>query len=217
VNDVFKVIISLTLVTLLSGFIIVFAHSSTLEAIEKKTAQVQSDVVKKMFVDKCTIIEATGNYPVPDRYWIGKKDSVVSGYVFIIETNGYAGPVKFAVGVDTAGTITGMSIVSESEIPARGKRMEERIAEKTSGNVFFRKNDNIKPWFSEQFKGININRPLSVNTGTEWHEMSYMEKKKLLDSNAISAVSGATISSRGIVDGIEKTALAYFNAVKGIR
>ena len=216
-NDIFKVIISLTLVTLLSGFIIVFAHSSTLEAIEKKTAQVQNDVINKMFADKCTIVEATGSYPVPERYWIGKNDSLVSGYAFIVETNGYSGPVKFAVGVDTAGIITGMSIILESETPARGKRMEERIAKKTSGNVFFRKNDTIKPWFSEQFKGIHINRPLSVNTGMEWHEMSDMEKKKLLDSNAISAVSGATISSSAIVDGIEKTALAYFNAVKGIR
>ena len=214
-NDIFKAIVALFLTTAAAGFIIAFSHASTAQLLSAQTRQEQS-AVEQLFAKGSAIVAATGKTPLPSRYWIAKKGTVTYGYAFLMETSGYFGPSRVVVGVDTGGGIVGMAVLSQSEAPGRGARMEERISKRTLWNGFFTGKENVRPWFTEQFKGINVKRPLSIAVGTpEWPELPEKAKKDFVDKNTISGISGATVTSRAVVKGIEKTVAPYLAAVRG--
>jgi Na+-translocating ferredoxin:NAD+ oxidoreductase subunit G len=216
VNDIFKMIAALFLTTAAAGFIIAFSHASTAQLLSAQTMRQEQAAVEQLFAKGGAIVAVKGKPPLPPRYWIAKKGAVTCGYAFLMETSGYVGPIKTVVGVDTGGSILGMAILSQNEAPGRGARMEERILKRPLWNGFFIGNNNVRPWFTEQFKGISVKRPLSIAIGTpEWPWLPEMAKKELADKNTISGISGATVTSRAVVKGIEKTVAPYLAAVRG--
>ncbi len=99
-----------------------------------------------------------------------KDSSGTKGYVVKALSGGFGGELEVVTGFDTEGKITGMRMGSNAETPGLG--------------------DNAKkPFFYEQFKGLDVNKPLGV---------SKVEAK----DNDILAISGATITSRAVVKGV---------------
>lgn len=215
-NDTFKAVLTLTAVTAAAGFVIAFYHSSAAKLIASQTLRHERSALDQVFGPGVRIIDTSGSGSPPIHFWIGKKDTAVIGYAFLIETAGYSGPIRAVVGIDTGGTIMGLVILSHNETPAVGGRMDERISKRTIWNGFITRAETLRPWFTEQFKGLSVNKPLSVGAVSEWPCLSDAEKKELIDKNAISAISGATVSSRAIVRGIGKAANC-FAALRGAR
>ena len=95
------------------------------------------------------------------------------GCVFLASGKGYSSTIEIVVGVDLSGTLTGISIVSQQETPGLGAKITEvRYGES-------------EPWFQMQFKGKTRSQ-LSVDK----------------DGGAIDGITGATISSRAVTDGV---------------
>jgi len=104
------------------------------------------------------------------------------GYVFLASGKGYSSTIEMVVGVDLAGTLTGISIVSQQETPGLGAKITEvRYGES-------------EPWFQRQFKGKTLTQ-LSVDK----------------DGGEIDSITGATISSRAATSGV-RTALKRLEA-----
>ncbi|MBN2001607.1 RnfABCDGE type electron transport complex subunit G [candidate division KSB1 bacterium] len=101
------------------------------------------------------------------------------GYAFITSKYGYSSDIVTMVGVDTAGTIIGIKVLSQQETPGLGTR----IAEKAYGET--------KTWVQKQFEGKTA--------------MGCAVDK---DGGSIISITGATISSRAVtnsvVDGYKK-------------
>jgi len=90
--------------------------------------------------------------------------------------NGYQGQIKMLVGVTADFTrFTGMSVLEQVETPGLGAK----IAEKS---------------FELQFKNLATKPPIE-----------YIKGKALEKANEIEAITGATISSRSVVNIINKT------------
>ena len=212
-NETFKTIAVTTLLCAASGFTIAFFHASTAQLRQWQTQHRLQAAVEGVFPSEIRSIDTASG---AQRAWIGKIDSVTVGYAFVDEAMGYSGPISAVVGIDTAGVITGVVILSESENPSRGARMEEPMSQRTVWSDFHSNTEKKRPWFTEQFKGITICKPILMSTGEEWPRLSQQEKKDLIDKNSISAISGATVSSRAVVRTIEKSA-APFNALRGTR
>ncbi len=95
------------------------------------------------------------------------------GYALKIDTSGSQGTITMMVGVDADGTVTGVSIVKNSETSGIGSKvMNNEIVKATGVHVL------------DQFKGK------SAADGT------------LAVGSNIDAISGATVSSRGVTTGV---------------
>ena len=95
------------------------------------------------------------------------------GSVLPASGKGYSSTIEMVVGVDLAGALTGISIVSQQETPGLGAKITEvRYGES-------------EPWFQMQFKGKTCSQ-LSLDK----------------DGGDIDGITGATISSRAVTYGV---------------
>ncbi|MFH1776702.1 MAG: RnfABCDGE type electron transport complex subunit G [Candidatus Omnitrophota bacterium] len=110
-------------------------------------------------------------------YYIGKnKNGERVGYCFSTAGSGYGGEIKVLVGVDKDWTITGILVLDHKETPGLGAQIAEFKNKK-------------EPMFTGQFKGKKAEHLVLV---------------KDKSSEYIQVVTGATISSRAVVDSVKK-------------
>ena len=118
--------------------------------------------------------------------------------------SGYSGLVKTMVGIDENGIILGISILRQSETPGLGARSVEIATKETFFGYLFgesspTEDESIAPWFQEQFTGLNTSKRIDIAKKGDW---SIEIRDELLERNAISAITGATITSRAVRDSI---------------
>jgi len=123
-------------------------------------------------------------YKTGDRfeYYQALKDKNIVGYILKIRASGYAGDIVLLAGIDPGGVIEAIEVLSHQETPGLGARITE-------------------PWFLGQFKG----RPA---TGLKMSGIHPVRNSHLTSeaeiSNGVQAISGATISSRAVLDAVKK-------------
>ena len=142
-------------------------------------------------------------------YWEAEKkdenDKAVKGYAFITGSPGYSGDVVSMVGIDEGGTILGISILHQTETPGLGARCEEVASSKTFFGAIFgsdtAEEEDLLPWFQEQFKGLKINEKIGIFKNGDWNESM---KEGLIEKNGVTAITGATITTRALIKSLEK-------------
>jgi electron transport complex protein RnfG len=97
------------------------------------------------------------------------------GYAFRSSSQGYSSTIQTLVGVDSSGSILAIHVLSQQETPGLGTRCQEIRRGET------------EPWWQAQFKGKRISE-VAVDK----------------DNGIIQSITGATITSRAITDGIRK-------------
>ena len=206
-NETIKLTVALTIVCLFSGLVIAFTHSSIIQKIEAQGTLEQRRAVESVFPAGVTIFDTAAPPPLPARFWCARKGPVAVGRAFLLESNGFAGAIRFIVGIDTQGVITGVKILAQNETPGLGARIEERLKGRLLWTAFKADPGNDLPWFPRQFKGLSVRKQLSISSVGEWPGLSEREKQSLVDDNSVSSITGATVSTRAIVDGIVKIAV----------
>ena len=124
------------------------------------------------------IFPQTANIEKTDMEGVSRvldSDKKLLGYVFLAEGNGYQGAIKLIVGVDTKlSTMKGMEVLESQETPGLGAEI--------AGDKF-----------RSQFAGL----PLT-------HAIEYVKNEKPQKPYQIEAITGATISSRAVVNILNK-------------
>ncbi len=107
-----------------------------------------------------------------DSAYTGTVGGETAGYAFKIVSSGSQGLIEMMVGVDTAGTVTGVSIVDNSETSGIGSK-------------------------------VMTNKPLPNGTGVldQFKGKSASGGDLSVGSN-VDAITGATVSSRGVTAGV---------------
>lgn len=142
-----------------------------------------------------------------DSYWVGSnKRGDLVGAAFKVSGRGYSGDLVSLVGVDTAGRILRMRILKQSETPGFGSRVEERVFGATLWSPSRKTAEGEIPWFQEQFSGLAVDREIGVRHGQEWPRLSLQKRNALRSDNAISALTGATITSWAVINSLPETA-----------
>jgi electron transport complex protein RnfG len=145
-------------------------------------------------------------------FWQGekKKDEVLlKGYAFMASSPGYSGNVISMVGVDEQFVILGLSILQQTETPGLGARCIEIPSTKTIwqviGELFNgssqKPGKKILPWFQEQFYSLALSKKILVVQMGDWKKSM---KESLQKDNAISSITGATITSKAVVRGLKE-------------
>ncbi|MDD5448321.1 MAG: RnfABCDGE type electron transport complex subunit G [Actinomycetota bacterium] len=99
------------------------------------------------------------------------------GYVILLASKGYGGQIRMGVGIDNAGVIQGVSIISQSETPGLGSNIQNEE-------------------FLRQFVGKG-------------------ETSEIKLDGEIKAVTGATISSTGVAEGVRKAMKVFDKVISG--
>lgn len=107
------------------------------------------------------------------------------GHTMRIISKGFHGPIEFVIGITADDKIEGMKILSHTETAGLGANIE-------------------KDSFRGQFKGKSIEKDIEVVKGGG-----------ASGDNQIDAITGATISSNGVTNGINEALKFYRTAIKG--
>jgi len=177
VRDILKMLVVLTAICAVSGFLLALVHDVTKEPIEYSRLKFVKEPAVK------AVLSGYQNDPIKDRLSIpvgkdkkgkpvnlivfpAKKDGKTFAVAFESTGSGYHGEIGVMLGVDLASKkLTGLSIVSHSETPGLGARI-------------------IEPNFTDSFKGKPMDKELGVGD--------------------INALSGATLSTKGVLAAVNK-------------
>ncbi len=121
----------------------------------------------------------------PQKIYIARKAGKITAFILPTRTpDGYGGAISSIVGIDTKGTIIGVRIISHTETPGLGDKIE------------IKKSDWV----------LSFNGKSMANT-----EKSLWAVKK--DKGEFDQFTGATITPRAVVDSVYK-AVQFFEANK---
>ena len=201
----------LTMVAFIAAFTLVNVNNITKDAIKQNKIAKEKSAIAIILPG----FEIGNEQSVESfRYWVGEKKNserpgdIQKAYAFVTSSPGYSGAVESMVGVDSEGKILGIYIITQTETPGLGARCVEVVnpyfiwdmPDIFSGKIDTSEVDNEMPWFQRQFTGLNIKSDIRIVKEGDWTE----EKgAKLLEQNAITSITGATITGRAVITGIK--------------
>jgi len=192
-NNILRFATVLFLVNFVAASILAGIYYLTKPKIETQERLVKEEALREVMPesigDRLEGVEMDGEIV----YWRAFKgsDSRVRGYVFIAKKYGYSGVIESMVGIKKDGTITGVRILTQNETPGLGAKIVEVASDRTVAKalkqLFAKEKEEkgkIDPYFTEQFNSLNV-------------------KRIELSRYGIEAITGATISSKAVVDSIK--------------
>ena len=203
-KGVVKGVLVLVGLTLLSGLGLGAVNAITKEPIARAEEQKKleayrivspsADVFEETGIDlnKANELLASAGYTrdTIEEIMTAKKGSEEAGYVVTVTNGaGYGGDVTFTVGLDTEGTVTGITFLELSESPGLGMNARD------------------DPEWREQFKGAV--ETLTVVKGGSEEAVSSDGPPTHID-----AISGATITSNAVTDGVNAVLTLYQELLK---
>lgn len=178
-----KMIIVLTAVTVLSGLVLAATFSGLSPRIEANRVAALNASLAAIFAAEGEVAASEldftelENETGPTIYRGSSAAGELLGYAVRVETQGYGGTITLLVGLTPdLRTIKGIEVVEQIETPGLG------------GNI-------TNTSFKQQFEGLEARERISY--------VKNVEPDK--DANEIQAISGATITSRAVVTGIDQT------------
>lgn len=200
-NKIIKDAMALTLITLVAGAALGAVHGITKEPIARQEALTKAEAYKEVFeeANDYSTVEMTDELAGQLRdsldsegYQAQSIDEIVEavdgsgaslGYIItVISSEGYGGDIKFTMGVQSDGTMNGISILSISETAGLGMRANT---------------DEFKSQFVEK----NTDKLVYTKNGAS-------------ADNEIDALSGATVTTNAMTNGVN-AGLCAFRVMEG--
>lgn len=179
-NSTAKIIIVLTLLTVISGGILAVLDTYTKPRIEAHQNQLKSAAVSEVLPDNVKVETLKKNKLT---YYKATQKNKIVAYAFQVSGGGYQSELVVMVGVTPDfSEIIAAKIISQVETPGLGTKIEKDPS-----------NKEHPTWFMDQFKGLKINPAIT-----------YVKNAKPSKNTEVQAITGATISSVAIVDILNK-------------
>lgn len=211
-ENTFKLGLILLIITACAGVILGLAYTITKGPIEKQ-AQKQNTEAMKEILSKADNFNKV-DIKLPENIIEvneAKSGSNLVGHAIKVKTKGYGGLIELMVGISKEGSVEGVRILSQSETPGLGA-------------------NSTKPEFYDQYKGKSAKSDINVvksSSKKDNEETSSNEKKdveatssattdsKEATENDITALTGATVTSKAITSGVNEAIKLYNNTLKG--
>lgn len=205
-SDIIKLTATLVIISIAAGLAIAFTNGKTADKIAVQKLQAEQKALKSVFPEGSEISVIENDTIIEEKYWTSSKGGKLTGYAFKGSSRGFSSDIEFIAGVDPNGKILGLVILAQAETPGLGTRIEEIVSKKYIWNVLSKNNSNEKatPWFTEQFRGVTVREDIEIDKSGEWHSKSEEDRNSLIKRNAVSALTGATISTKAVIAGVKK-------------
>lgn len=191
--ELFRLILTLTLVSAVAGLALSGTEQGTKSAREKQDRLAKLEAIEAVLPShdnqpdqpdpKLDLLDgkSDGRIRLEDTdFYVAKDGEKIVAVAFKQESDkGYSGRIEVMLGVDLDGTLTGIDVVKHLETPGLG----DKIDNPEKGNRF-----------KDQFKNKSL-------TNSRLIDGKIAVKK---DGGDIEAISGATISPRAVCDAVSK-------------
>lgn len=195
-KDMIKDAVILFVITLIAGFLLGAVYDVTKEPIAEQKNAAFAEACREVFPDAADFVGFAGD-DGPTAYFVGGANADIDmvmeavddagnllGYVITVtDHEGYGGDIKLSMGITLDGVLNGISILSISETAGLGMK---------AGDVLV-----------PQFEGKDISDSASF----------VYTKTKAAAPNEIDAISGATITTNAVVNGVN-AGIAVFEMLK---
>jgi len=171
-SEVTRMVAALALVGMLSGLVLVFVYQYSMPKIKKNLTKATISSIKNIF-PKMKDVKIIKKYKdrSKDIIKVVDKDGKTLGYACAAKGNGYQGTIELVLGTNSdISNLEGFEVLESQETPGLGAEIT---------GMAFRK----------QFIGLSIT-----------HLIEYVKNKKPDQPYEIEAITGATISSRAVVN-----------------
>lgn len=195
-NKIIKDACILFAITLVAGVLLGAVYEITKAPIAQQNEKAKQNAYRAVLAEAESFeeIESSDKYTVENTFLseeysadsvsevvAGIKDNKIIGFVItVIASDGYAGDIKFSVGVSTDGKYLGTSVLSIGETAGLGMRVK------------------TDPSFLNQFKDKTVEKFNLVKDGTG----SSADDK-------IDAIGGSTVTSKAVTNGINAALTVY--------
>ncbi|MGB2661001.1 MAG: RnfABCDGE type electron transport complex subunit G [Candidatus Omnitrophota bacterium] len=186
-NTFVKLVIALGVVSVFSGAVLVLVYQYTNPKILENLNNESVQAVRTLFPDMETAVITHGTGEGEKAIVkVTDKDKKLLGYAFKAKGNGYQGEIKLAAGLDgTLSTLQGIVVLESQETPGLGAEISGKD-------------------FRKQFNGLSVKHPIE-----------YVKNQKPSEPYEIEAITGATISSRAVVNILNKRIKEVSEVLKG--
>ena len=150
----------LGLICLITGSLLSIVNLFTQPKIKQQKIKAEQEALVSVLPEASEFKKTEGK---DFDYYVGLKDKKIIGFVLKSSKKGYASDIEILTGVDTNLDTVNVKILSQSETPGLGNRIEEKR-------------------FLDQFSN-----------------------KKLSQLSKLDAITGATISSKAVIDSVDNT------------
>ncbi len=169
-----KLGLPLLLIAVAAVLILALVHTLTADTIVRRAEEKRQAAMASVMPDANVFSEMYSEDTTIDRISGAYNGTTFLGYCVEVSPKGFGGAINLMVGVNTNGSVTGVSILEHSERNSLGSRVTD-------------------PAFLNQY--IGKSGSVTVNTG----------------HNAIQAITGATITSKAVTQGINTALTAVLN------
>ncbi|MEG0132808.1 MAG: RnfABCDGE type electron transport complex subunit G [Clostridium sp.] len=140
---------TLLVITAIAGLILAFAYDITRAPIEAKAKENQAIALKVVLAaDEFEELKADNAENIK-AIFEAKNGGQTTGHVFnVIAKGGYGGDIELMVGIKNDGSISGITILKQSETPGLGSKATE-------------------PGFTDQFKTMKAEKELAIGSDVQ--------------------------------------------------
>lgn len=190
-SDIFNIVktgLILFLITGIAAFVLSVVNSATEPIITENNREKREAAMKKVMPEADSFeengIDCSGTEEKIGAVYAAKRSGEVIGYVVIAEPNGYNGAVTTVVGVDKAGTVTGVDITSQSETAGLGANCTK---------------DEFKDSFKGKTDGITV-----VKSGAKNNQIDALTSATITSKAVVRGVNAAIVTAKMCEEAREK-------------
>lgn len=186
---IIKLSVTLLIICLVVSLMLGLVNGITADKIAALQEQAKQESLQEVFPDASfneleigdAQLAAAAEYGVELMYIYEVADG--SGYAIEVGPSGFNGTIDMIVGINTDGSVAGISVISNSETAGIGTNVCADKPNKNGVGVL------------SQFVGMTAtsDNPFTVNSG----------------SNKVDAISGATVSTRAITNGVNAASMVF--------
>ncbi|MCL2219442.1 MAG: FMN-binding protein [Chitinispirillia bacterium] len=213
--ELLKLVLALTVVTALAGLAIGVTNKNLGGSIAAMELEIHQSAISSVFPKGVKIDEIAGSASgLPEKYWRASANGVIVGYAFDMVGRGYdAAPIKFMAGVAPDGRILGVTVLSHNETPGLGSRVNEIPSTKYIWYPVTETEQKARPWFTEQFEGLSALTNIAIEKSGEWHKLDDEARDGLRNKNAVTAITGSTITTAAFTNTITQKVKGYLDII----
>lgn len=193
-----KDVLILFLITAIAGLLLGVVYNITAEPIAKQQQKLKEEAYQAVFTDAgsfeeydcsdaVSVLESAGiasSDVTIEEVMTAKKDGDIAGYVMTVtDHEGYGGDIQLVVGIQTDGTVNGISFLSISETAGLGMKAKE-------------------PAFMDQFADKKVDAFVYTKTGkTAENEIDALTGATITTNAVTNAVNGCICYFQSIEGG----------------
>ena len=124
--QIVRIVLTLTLIASLIAGVVALVNQVTYEKIEENLEADRRAAIVSIFASESATYESLGTVPdAVEAVYVVEDGGISLGYCVNLNAGGFGGDINMMVGVSRDGRIVGVSIVSMSETPGLGTKVNQ--------------------------------------------------------------------------------------------